>query len=495
MRLCTLVASYEQANSPFRDVDPYPVPERWVPEHDWERCMVEKISAVRTVRDLSRRGFDAFVNLCDGCWEEEQAGIDVVIELSRLGQAYTGPDARFFEPTRQALKLVCADVGVDTPRYLFAADRKEALFAAEFRFPLLVKHPNGYGSLGLTPKSRVTNVDELLTQVDRMVAEYGGALIEEFVEGREFTVLVAEPGPGEKGPRGYTPLEVLFPPGETFKTFDIKWREYEVLRTPPVEDADIAERLQRMAGLVFQGFEGVGYARCDVRMDREGRLYMLDLNSNPGIFYAPETPGMADLILTYSPGGHRAFLDHIVAAGIRHRDRRRRKWLLRHHPEKGHVAVAAVDIAEGERVRIGEDVAHRLASRAHAERSFPAWRKQALQQRPYPLSDEIYLVESDDADSRFPALHGCDPNLVIDGLDFVARRAIRKGELLTLDLSTLAGPSLIPFECKCKSPLCRGLVRETDYLEPWVEERYGERVHDWVRMSRRRAKSASNRIE
>ena len=324
MRLCTLVSSYELADSPFRGLDPYPDPSLWAPDHGWETCLVDKATAASTVRDLSRRGFDAFVNLCDGSAEEPLAGVEVVRELERLDQAFTGAGSRFFEPSRKTMKRLCRCVGVDTPRHHFARGRADAEIAAtHLRFPILVKPPNGFGSIGLTPASRVTTVEALLAQVDGTVHEHGGALLEEFIEGREFTVLVAEPGAGERAPRGYSPIEVMFPPGESFKHFNLKWVDYAGMGTRRVEDADLVARLRRVAALIFEGFQGTGYARCDVRLDSEGRLYLLDVNPNPGVFYPSSAPGSTDLILGHDPGGHRAFIEHIVAAALRRRDRRR----------------------------------------------------------------------------------------------------------------------------------------------------------------------------
>eukprot|EP00198_Chlamydomonas_reinhardtii_P014391 XP_001703728.1 predicted protein [Chlamydomonas reinhardtii] len=60
------------------------------------------------------------------------------------------------------------------------------------RFPLIVKHPGGYGSVGMTKDSKVHNEEQLWKQVARFVGSFGGALVEEFITGREFTVLVVE---------------------------------------------------------------------------------------------------------------------------------------------------------------------------------------------------------------------------------------------------------------------------------------------------------------
>ncbi|MEX2472336.1 MAG: D-alanine--D-alanine ligase, partial [Gemmatimonadota bacterium] len=65
--------------------------------------------------------------------------------------------------------------------------------AAEMlRFPLIVKHPSSYASTGLTPASRVETALDLADRVREMADAYGGALIEEFIEGEEATVLISE---------------------------------------------------------------------------------------------------------------------------------------------------------------------------------------------------------------------------------------------------------------------------------------------------------------
>ncbi len=67
-------------------------------------------------------------------------------------------------------------------------------------------------------------------QVRKFVGEFGGALVEEFIEGREFTVLVSENPSDPSDPCVHMPVECVFGAGETFKHFDLKWRDYESMR-------------------------------------------------------------------------------------------------------------------------------------------------------------------------------------------------------------------------------------------------------------------------
>jgi len=75
----------------------------------------------------------------------------------------------------------------------------------------------------------------------------------------------------------------------------------------------------------------------------------------------------------------------------------------------------------------------------------------------------------------------------IPGLDVVARRDIAPGEAITLDYATYSDEIMTPFECECGSPLCRKLIRGTDFLEDWVAERYGDHLspHLLLRRSKR----------
>lgn len=68
--------------------------------------------------------------------------------------------------------------------------------------------------------------------------------------------------------------------------------------------------------------------------------------------------------------------------------------------------------------------------------------------------------------------HSCDPNLGLRGqMTLVALRDIMPGEELTLDYA-MSESHQPDFLCECRSPTCRGTVRQTDYLLPELQKRY-----------------------
>lgn len=211
---------------------------------------------------MSVHRFDVFLNLCDGAWDEARPGIEVVGALERLELAFTGAGTSFCELSREAMKLVCHYLDIPFPLGVAVrgGDESESVMA-RLRFPVIVKHPNSYNSIGLIPASRVETLAELVEQIDRMTDRFGVALVEEFVEGREFTVLVAGRAGPHAVPKVYPPVECVFPLGETFKHYDLKWRNYQLLQWRPVSDHVLAQHLMRPSAELFQGLGGSGYAR------------------------------------------------------------------------------------------------------------------------------------------------------------------------------------------------------------------------------------------
>ena len=314
MKVCVL--SDPEWGDPFN-------PSYYLQGHEWELHDLHKPNLTEELTALAQRGFDIYLNMCDGAADENRPGLDVVLALEALNLPFTGAASHYYEPTREQMKSVCQAHGIRAP-YGVALKNANCLKMKikQMRYPLIVKHPNSYGSIGLLKESRVKNFEELQSQVKRMLDLFNGALIEEFVEGREYSVLVSENPDDPDNPVTYSPVEVTFPEGESFKHTDMKWNRFDEMQCKPVADPVLSARLRDMSARLFVGLGGTGYGRCDIRMDEQGELYMLEINPQGAIFYPPETPGMADHILRFDPRGHAGFVDLLFhSAFMRHRQK------------------------------------------------------------------------------------------------------------------------------------------------------------------------------
>ena len=306
MYICVLTSLPDENDIPY---DPSP----YMNGYRWKQHLVQPKNVEKQIRDLMDEGVDVFINLCDGTPDDALSGIALVHALEKYNAAFSGADSKFFDPTRDEMKNAARRVSVPTPNWMFVNRAEDAeKVAKRLKFPMLVKPPHGYASVGIRRNSRVENVDQLREQLKLEINEFGRALIEEFIEGREFTCLIAENPDDPKKTLTFTPVEFIFPKGESFKHYDMKWVEYEKMSVAVVNDAKIEKVLREQTARVFKELGGNGYARCDYRMDASGVIHMLEINPNCGIFYPPSEPGSADFSLLNDPTNHTKFMKLII---------------------------------------------------------------------------------------------------------------------------------------------------------------------------------------
>ena len=321
MKICLLTnQDLDAENFPKDDwpCDPRP----FLPDATWDVAVLEKRTSVERVRELGKNGYDLFFNLCDGAADESTPGIEVVETLEAMQVPFTGATSEFYEPSREAMKAACRAQGIDTPAFVMAKQEVDIARAAKsLQYPMFVKHPSSYASVGLTRASRVLTPAALGKQARRCIRRYGAALIEEYIDGTECTVLVAENPDDPAHPRTYTPMQYRFPEGESYKHASIKWVDYSEMAVFPVQDSRLAARLRDVSARFFVAVNGASFGRCDIRVDNSGTPYILEINPNCGVYYPPSDPGSADLCLAHDPDGHKGFTRLLVEAALRRRRR------------------------------------------------------------------------------------------------------------------------------------------------------------------------------
>jgi len=327
MRIC-LLTNQNLLADPF-PADDWPCdPRPFYPDAHWEVECLEKATSVEQVTGRIHQGFDLFFNLCDGAADQNTPGIEVVKTLEEHGVAFTGATSEFYEPTRQAMKLACKTEDIETPEYVLARCEADVELAAHLlRFPLIVKHYSSYSSVDLSRRSRVCSPAGLRQQARKIVRRHGAALIEEFIEGTECTVLVAENPDDPARPKTYTPIQYRFPEGETFKHSAMKWVNFAQMAALPVDDPVLDARLRDVSARFFLALKGASFGRCDLRIDRSGVIFMLEINPNCGVYYLPKDAGSADLCLAHDPEGHAGFTRQLIRAAL-HRHQQRAKSKL-----------------------------------------------------------------------------------------------------------------------------------------------------------------------
>lgn len=292
-------------------------PARLLAGHDWDFWTVEPPMEDFLRKVSAGKDYDVFLNIYEGEDDNDTvSGFEMVKALERLDLPFTGADVNFYNPTREQMQSAAEANGIPFARGFNAVHEADLIHAEALRYPLMVKHPNGFGSEGILPESRVQTFDELREQFRRIQSSYGSARVEEFIEGREITCLVADNPENLSVPFVYQPAEVIFPEGESFLHVEVKWYNWGTFFVP-LEDRGLAEQARQLSAKMYLAMGGTGYARLDIRIRPNGEPVILEINPNCGIlYYGADDRGPADLPISWDKDGHAGFLDRIFRAAI-----------------------------------------------------------------------------------------------------------------------------------------------------------------------------------
>ncbi|MBI3355452.1 MAG: ATP-grasp domain-containing protein, partial [Nitrospirae bacterium] len=189
-------------------------------------------------------------------------------------------------------------------------------------FPLIVKSVSEEASLGISQASIVEDDDKLSERVAFIHNSVGsGALIERYIEGREFYVGVIGNGHLQVLPVWELIMDKLPDDARRIATERVKWsRKYQAKYGITSREAKNlpegkAEEIQHLAKRVYRALGLNGYARIDMRMDADGQLYILEANPNPQIAHYEDFADSAEKADYH----YKELLQEILNIGLRWR--------------------------------------------------------------------------------------------------------------------------------------------------------------------------------
>ncbi len=194
--------------------------------------------------------------------------------LEALGVPYTGSGVLGSALTLDKIrtKQVWLSLGLSTPAYVRVAKGDDvAAAAARIGYPLIVKPSCEGSSVGV---SRVFDAAGLGAAVE-LAAKYPGELLmEQLVQGGEFTV-------GILGDLALPTIRIV-PAGEYYDYHAKYVAEDTKYLCPGLSGAD-EEAMRGLALAAFRASGASGWGRVDVMRDQQGRNYLLEVNTTPGM--------------------------------------------------------------------------------------------------------------------------------------------------------------------------------------------------------------------
>lgn len=234
---------------------------------------------------------DIVFNTAEGIrGDARESQIPLFCEMLGIPYSHSNPTTHAITLNKQFTKQILAQAGINVPQSIVIRSKTDVV-PETIAFPVIVKPNNEGSSKGILDKSVVEDKKDLAERIQEISENYSKeVLVEEFIDGREFTVAIL----GNKNPRVLPIIEQKFdflPQGMYhIASFELKWVYEDALKN--LEEAytcpaNLTEEEKRMIEdttvAVFGALNCVDCSRVDYRMNRDGKLYFIEINSLPGL--------------------------------------------------------------------------------------------------------------------------------------------------------------------------------------------------------------------
>ena len=243
----------------------------------------------RTVlKDIDSLGGEVVFNAIHGRYGEDGA-LQGLLEMAEIPYTGSGIMAHAVGMNKKVSKDVFKGANIPTARsesYNGNLESAEAIIdhiRKEFTIPVVVKSATQGSSIGVTIVREESQLEAAVTEA----LKYDPILVvEQFLDGREFTVAVLDG-------KALSVIEICPHSGE----YDYKSKytvgATEYLVPAPISDEMTAE-MQRIGELVYREVQGSGVIRVDIMTDHADKMYVLEYNTVPGMTATSLVPKAAN---------------------------------------------------------------------------------------------------------------------------------------------------------------------------------------------------------
>ncbi len=239
----------------------------------------------RWVERIRRGKFSLAFNMCEGVDGVASLEPSVIAVLELFGVPYTGASSYTAALClrKHLVNGLLDHARLPVPR--FGVSRRGGPIPT-VGFPAICKPAAEDASLGVEQRSVVRTARALAERLDDMHEQWEEVVVQRYIDGREVNV-------GILGDETLPIAEISFDamPKRMWRivSYRSKWEtgcEEDlggVPRCPADLSPELASELKRIALAAWRAVGGFGYARVDFRIDRAGRPWLLEVNSNPDI--------------------------------------------------------------------------------------------------------------------------------------------------------------------------------------------------------------------
>lgn len=260
---------------------------------------------------------------------EEFAGVDTHVPfvlgyLELAGQLYTGcnPRGMMIACNKALTKKILRYHRIRAPEFVVVPLGKKMRLPTRIPFPLIVKSATSHGSVGIAQASVVTDEQKLTERITFIHEQLTtDVIVEQYIEGRELYVGVIGNHRLQTLPLWEIFFEKLADGAPRIVTEKMKWdidyqeRTGVVTRAADALPDGAVKAIANVCKRIYRALGQTGYARMDLRLTPDGKVYLLESNPNPQLAYKEDFAESANATgITYEK-----LLQRIVNLGLRSR--------------------------------------------------------------------------------------------------------------------------------------------------------------------------------
>ena len=190
-----------------------------------------------------------------------------------------------FDSNKVLAKTHLTNKGIRTARYFIANPgqyKKEK--ELPINFPLFLKPLDAANGNGIDDLSFVTNFADYQSKVESLYKTFNQpVLVEEYLDGREFTVAVIKTG-NEK--LSVSAVEVIPPiSNHGLRILGAQTKKDDSEEMIEIVDSEVAHRVTTLAIEAFNALGVRDFGRIDIKTDNHGECFFMEANLVPGMTY------------------------------------------------------------------------------------------------------------------------------------------------------------------------------------------------------------------